>query len=120
MDTALKQWKVKRMSNYAKRYSKEFKQEAVRLLVTSGKTAQELGRELGVTGMSLANWRNQAVHNGDHPQAAKADGVKIHHSVLKMENIRLKKELEITRQERDVLKKSLGILPRVRSQKGMP
>jgi transposase-like protein len=41
------------MSNYAKRYSKEFKQEAVRLLMTSGKSAHQLGKELGVTGMSL-------------------------------------------------------------------
>ncbi|MGP8199239.1 MAG: transposase, partial [Limisphaerales bacterium] len=40
---------------------KEFKEEAVRLLATSGKTAKELGRELGVTGMSLANWRDQAI-----------------------------------------------------------
>jgi hypothetical protein len=29
------------MSNYAKRYSKEFEEEAVRLLATSGKTAAE-------------------------------------------------------------------------------
>lgn len=120
MDRTLKQWKVKMMSNYAKRYSKEFKQEAVRLLLTSGKTAQELGRELGVTGMSLANWRAQAIRHGDHPERAPATGVKVHPSILQLENIRLKKELEITRQERDILKKSLGMLPRARSQRGMP
>jgi len=39
--------------NHAKRYSKEFKQEAVRLLLTSGKTAAELGRELGVSKMTM-------------------------------------------------------------------
>ena len=54
-------------SNHAKRYSREFKQEAVRLLMTSGKTANQLGKELGVTGMSLANWREEAIRNGDQP-----------------------------------------------------
>lgn len=108
------------MSNYANRYSKEFKQEAVRLLMTSGKTAAQLGRELGVTGMSLANWREQAIRNGDHPQEAKLDGVHLHYSVLKLEIARLKKELETVRQEREILKKSLGILSSKPSQKGMP
>lgn len=108
------------MSNYANRYSKEFKEEAVRLLLTSGKTAAQLGRELGVTKMSLANWRDQAIRNGDHPEQAKLEGVRIHYSVLKLENARLKKELETVRQEREILKKSLGILSSKQSQKGMP
>lgn len=107
-------------SNHAKRYSREFKQEAVRLLMTSGKTAHQLGKELGVTGMSLANWREEAIRNGDHPEQAKPDGVRIHYSVLKLENARLKKELETVRQEREILKKSLGILSSKPSQKGMP
>jgi len=108
------------MSNYAKRYSKEFKQEAVRLLATSGKPASQLGKELGVTGMSLATWREEAIRNGDHPEQAKIDGVRIHYSVLKLENARLKKELDTVRQEREILKKSLGILSSKQSQKGMP
>ena len=108
------------MSNYAKRYSKEFKQEAVRLLMTSGKTAAELGRELGASGMTLGTWREEAIRNGDHPEEAKPDGLRIHYSVLKLENARLKKELETVRQEREILKKSLGILSSKQSQKGMP
>jgi transposase len=105
---------------HGNRYSREFKEEAVRLLATSGKTAKELGRELGVTGMSLATWREEAIRNGDHPQQAKLEGVRIHYSVLKLENARLKKELETVRQEREILKKSLGILSPKQSQKGMP
>lgn len=108
------------MSKYGNRYSKEFKQEAVRLLLTSGKTAKQLGQELGVTGVSLANWREEAIRNGDHPEQAKPDGVHVHYSVLKLENERLKKELDVVRQERELLKKSLGILPRTRSRGGMP
>ena len=108
------------MSKYGNRYSKAFKEEAVRLLATSGKTAKELGRELGVSGMSLANWREEAIRNGDHPEQARLDGVRLHYSVLKLENARLKKELGAARQERDILKKSLGILSEELSQKGMP
>ena len=107
-------------SNHAKRYTREFKQEAVRLLMTSGKTAAQLGRELGVSKMSLGTWREEAIRNGDHPEQAKPDGVRIQYSVLKLENARLKKELETVRQEREILKKSLGILSSNQSQKGMP
>jgi transposase len=108
------------MSNYAKRYSMEFKQEAVRLLMSSAKTAAQLGRELGVTGMTLGTWREEAIRNGDHPEQAKPDGLRIHYSVLKLENARLRKELETVREERQILKKSLGILSSKQSQKGMP
>ena len=105
---------------HRKRYSREFKEEAVRLLATSGKNAQQLARELGTTDVSLATWQEEAIRNGDHPQQAQLDGVRIHYSVLKLENERLKKELDTLRQEREILKKSLGILPRKPSQKGMP
>jgi transposase len=120
MDSAIKRLENKRMSKYGNRYSREFKEEAVRLLATSGKTAKELGKELGVTGTSLAAWREEAIRNGDHPQQARLDGVRIHYSVLKLENARLKKELETVRQEREILKKSLGLLSLKESQKGMP
>jgi len=108
------------MSKYGNRYSKTFKEEAVRLLLTSGKTAKQLGQELGVTGMSLANWRDQALAHGDHPELAKPEGVRVHYAVLKLENQRLKKELETVRQQREILKKSLGILSSKVSRKGMP
>jgi len=108
------------MKDHAKRYSKEFKEEVVRLLMTGEKTAAQLGRELGVSKMSVGRWREEAIRNGDHPEQAKADGVHVHYSVLKLENARLKKELETVRQEREILKKSLGILSSKQSQKGMP
>jgi transposase len=106
--------------NHGNRYSKVFKEEAVRLLLTSGKTAAELGRELGVSTMTMCTWRRQAIAHGDHPQQAKPDGVRVNYAVLQLENARLKKELEIARQERDILKKSLGILSSTESPKGMP
>jgi len=108
------------MSKFGNRYSREFKEEAVRLLLTSGKTAQQLGQELGVSGMSLGTWRDQALANGDHPDLAKPGSPQVNYAVLQLENQRLKKELETLRQERQILKKSLGILPRAPRRKGMP
>jgi transposase len=120
VDSWIKVVESEPMSKYGNRYSREFKEEAVRLLATSGKTAKELGRELGVSGMSLLTWREQAIAHGDHPEQAKLAGVRINYSVLKLENERLKKELLTARTERDILKKSLGILSGTPSQKGMP
>ena len=120
MDSSVKVLESKPMSKYGNRYSKEFKEEAVRLLATSGKTAKQLGRELGVSGMSILTWQEQAIALGDHPEPAKLAGVRINYSVLKLENERLKKELQTARTERDILKKSLGILSTTPSQKGMP
>jgi transposase-like protein len=37
-----------------KRFPSEFKAEAIRLLLTSGKTQEQLGKELGVSGVTLA------------------------------------------------------------------
>jgi transposase len=121
MDTWIRPIESDAMSKkHGNRYSREFKEEAVRLLATSGKTAKELGRELGVSGMTLGTWREQAIRNGDHPNQAQLDGVRIHYSVLKLENERLKKEVQTLRQQREILKKSLGILSKEPSQKGMP
>lgn len=108
------------MTNTNKKYTREFKQEAVRLLLTGDKSAAELGRELGVSGVSLGTWKREALRNGDFPEHAKANGLHIHYSVLEQENLRLKKELETVRQEREILKKSLGILSQDPPQKGMP
>lgn len=80
----------------------------------------QLARELGVSGPSLGHWKREALHNGDHPQSAKPNGIQISRSVLEQENLRLKTELEIVRREREILKKSLGILSQDPLQKGMP
>lgn len=40
-------------------YSKEFKDEAVRLLRGSGRSVPQLAKELGVSPQSLRNWASQ-------------------------------------------------------------
>jgi len=41
-------------------YSKEFKDDAVRLLRSSGRSVPQLAKELGVSPQSLRNWRRSA------------------------------------------------------------
>ena len=106
-------------SKKGKRYPTAFKAEAVRLLLTSGKSQEQLGKELGVSAVSLGKWKRQAIRNGDQPDP-NYKGPKIAYRVLQEQNLRLKQENEILRQQREILKKSLGILSTDPLQKGMP
>jgi transposase len=109
------------MANHAgKRYTRAFKEEAVRLLVTGEKSARELARELGVSDAALCKWKKEAIQNGDHPEQAKPNGLQISRELLEQENLRLKKEIESLRQQREILKKSLGILSADPLREGMP
>ena len=92
------------MSKERKQYSREFKQEAVRLLETSGKSASQLERELGIGKGNLWRWRLKLAADGKDAFPG--------HGRLTPEQERLRqleRELEIVRQERDILKKAVAI-----------
>lgn len=88
------------MTKVQKVYTKEFKEEAVKLMQSSGKSAAQVARDLGISDNSLYNWQKQLAEKGT--DAFPGTG---HQSALEEENRRLKRELEIARQERDILKK---------------
>lgn len=48
------------VNKYNKRYSPEFKRDAVELVRSSGRTVNEVARELGVSSEGLRGWVNQA------------------------------------------------------------
>jgi len=92
------------MSKERKQYSREFKQEAVRLLDTSGKSASELERELGIGKGNLWRWKRKFAADGEDAFPG--------HGRLTPEQERLRqleRENEILRQERDILKKAVAI-----------
>ena len=89
-------------------------------MVTSDKPVYVLAEELGVSDTSLINWKRQALRNGDHPETAKPNAIQISRTVLEQENVRLKKEVETLRRQREILKKSLGILSADPREGGMP
>lgn len=84
-----------------KRYGEEFQREAVRLYLTSGKSQFVLAQELGISAGTLAYWRRKYDLEQPGNEALK---------VAADERVRqLEKEVTKLRQERDILKKSLGI-----------
>jgi transposase len=87
-----------------KQYSREYKLEVLELLCTSGKSKAQLERELGLYPGQLRAWQQALSHDGE--QAFPGSG---HQSENDDEVRRLRRENEILRQERDILKKALAI-----------
>jgi transposase len=88
-------------------YSREFKLETLQLLRSSGKTKADLERELGLYPGQIRLWEKAFSRKGENvEQAFPGTG---HQSDAEAEVRRLKRELEIVRQERDILKKAIAI-----------
>lgn len=82
-----------------RKFSAEFKQEAVRRVNEDRRTMKAVADELGVRPDLLGKWRSEAGEHG----GPETDGTPL----SKDEEIRrLKRELEVARQERDFLKKA--------------
>ena len=95
------------MTKARRQYSREFKQEAVQLLATSGKSASQLERELGLGQGNLWRWKREFAADGKN--AFPGQG----RLTPEQERLRrLERELEIVRQERDILKKAVAIFSR--------
>ena len=90
-----------------KTYSDEFKRDAVRLLETSGKNKAEISREQGIPNGLLGRWQRRFQVNEETDTLELSESEK-----LRAELRAMKKELEITRMERDILKKTVGIFSR--------
>ena len=63
------------MGKLQKVYTKEFKQEAVRLVETSGKSIAQIARELGISDSAIPNWRKELTEHGEEAFRA-SDGVR--------------------------------------------
>ena len=95
------------MGKQQKVYTREFKVEAVQLVKSSGKPMSQVARELGISNSALYHWSKQFADQGE--QAFPGSG---HQTAQEEEIRRLKRELEVTRQERDILKKVVSIFSR--------
>src|SRR5690606_29714204 len=81
----------------------EFRAEAVRLVETSGRSVGAIAEDLGIGKSTLTRWLTQ------HREADLLSGP---HSDASKELARLRKENEILRQERDLLKKAAAFFAR--------
>ena len=101
------------MTKTRRDFTPEFKREAVALLESSGRPLMQIATELGISPSMLRNWR--AVVNGGPPQPRAGSKVAANSAPMTSpadqaaEIARLRRELDRTRMERDVLKKAIGI-----------
>ncbi len=98
------------MSKKYRTYPKEFKLEALELLSSSSKSAAQIERDLGITQGLLLKWR-------DRYQVKKANGeARLEPSDLEAaqaEVRRLRRQLAVAEQERDILKKAVSIFSKM-------
>jgi transposase len=94
------------MAKTQRRSTKEFEEEAVRLVETSGRTQREIAEDLGVGLSTLRRWidkRRDALMESPPPGRVED---------MATEMKRLRRENEILRQERDILKKATAFFAR--------
>jgi transposase len=85
-----------------RKYSREFKVEAVRLAAESERSAAAVARDLGIPANNLYKWRQQLVDDGDEAFPGRG------RMRDKDDEIRhLRRELDKARQEAEILKKAL-------------
>lgn len=85
-----------------KLYDPEFKKQAVQLLLSSGRPLAQIARELGVPAWQLRDWKQRLQPQlAQQPETLEAMRRRV--AQLERENLQL-------RHQRDILKKTLGIV----------
>ena len=84
-------------------FTNEFKQEAVRLMERGESTIVQIVKDLGVADSTLHNWRKQFGTKSDGSRTTPDE-----HEEL----IRLRREVKILKEEREILKKAAAYFAR--------
>jgi transposase-like protein len=92
------------MAKYRK-YSKEFKLQAAKLVTEQGYSCDQAAKQLGTTGWSVRNWIQKFQQTGELPSDTE--------SQPKIDEIRqLRKELKQLKMENEILKKAAAYFAR--------
>nr|WP_228073519.1 IS3 family transposase [Kordiimonas pumila] len=94
------------MSSHRVLFTKEFKEEAVRLALTSDRQRQDIASDLGIGKSTLCRWVSQHRHSVQ-PDAVSDDKDK--------ELALLRREVQLLKAERDLLKKATALFARGKS-----
>ena len=87
------------MAEKRKKYDREFREGAVRIVEETGKPIAQVARDLGVNEGTLGNWVQRARAEREGTQGLSKDDIE--------ELRRLRAEVAELRMERDVLKRSV-------------
>ena len=91
-------------------YTREFKLEAVRLYESTDKSMSEVERELGMTPYLLSKWVHQFRQEEEQTFPGKGKLIEREEELR-----RLRREVEILKQEREILKKVVVIFSQAKS-----
>jgi transposase len=87
-----------------RQFSEAFKKDALDLLEHSGKTMAQIERDLGISPGLLGKWKQRYKIDETSQKLTASDM-----TAAQKEIQRLKRELEVARMERDILKKAISI-----------
>ncbi|MBT3634985.1 MAG: transposase [Candidatus Marinimicrobia bacterium] len=93
------------MTQKRRKYPKEFKIDAVELLLKKGRPATEIARDLGIPAELLRRWKREYEHTQRHAFVGSGQTADPLQAELKAA-LKRAKDLE---EERDILKKALAI-----------
>lgn len=96
----------------AREYDKDFKLNAVKLYLNSGMSLEKIAHDLGISRSNLGKWVTDYKRDGARSFPGKGH-------VVNEEVQALKRELQLVKQERDILKKAVAIFS-VTPPKGTP
>jgi transposase len=82
------------------KHTKEFKEEAVKLITVQGYSVAEAARNLGVNATMLGRWKKESEHPDDENTSTSNS------ALLQAELKRLRKENKQLKLEREILKKA--------------
>jgi transposase len=85
-----------------KKYTAEFKREAVRLVLEGNSSIAQVARELGISDTMLHRWKQEFEHKQEHAFPG-------HGHTPEDELTKLRREVDALRREKEILKKAVGI-----------
>ena len=87
-----------------RKYDREFKEDAIRLIVDGGRPVREVARDLGIHENMLSRWKKEYVQDKEHSFPGKG-----HMKPHEEEIFKLKRKIADLEEDRAILKKALAI-----------
>jgi transposase len=87
-----------------RKYDREFKEDAIRLIVDGGRPVREVARDLGIHENMLSRWKKEYLQDKEHSFPGKGH-MKPHEEEL----FKLKRRIADLEEDRAILKKALAI-----------